>query len=42
MIRKLMLIVLIIGLAASVGACGRKSKPEHPPGSDYPRQYPSY
>ena len=42
MIRKLLLVVLIVGLAASLDACGRKGKPEHPPGSDFPRQYPSW
>jgi hypothetical protein len=42
MIRKLLVIALIVGLAASLGACGRKDKPEHPPGSDYPRQYPGW
>jgi hypothetical protein len=42
MIRKLLVIVLLVGLTASLGACGRKDKPEHPPGSDYPRQYPGW
>ena len=42
MIRKLLIIVLIAGLAASVGACGRKDKPERRPGSDFPRQYPGW
>lgn len=42
MIRMLLVIALIVGLTASLGACGRKDKPEHPPGSDYPRQYPAW
>jgi len=42
MIRKLLVIALIVGLAASLGACGRKDRPERPPGSDYPRQYPGW
>ncbi|MGF1639454.1 MAG: hypothetical protein ACFCUO_00740 [Rhodospirillales bacterium] len=41
MIRRLLVIVLVVGLASTAGACGRKGKPEHPPGSDFPRQYPS-
>jgi predicted small lipoprotein YifL len=42
MMRKFFVVVLIAGLAASLGACGRKDKPEPPPGSDYPRQYPGW
>jgi predicted small lipoprotein YifL len=38
---KLLVFILILGLALSVAACGRKGQPEPPPGSDYPRTYPS-
>lgn len=41
-----MRIVLILALAAAlampVSACGRKGKPEAPPGSDFPRTYPTW
>jgi len=32
--------VLAIGLAAALGACGKKMPLKPPPGSTYPRQYP--
>lgn len=40
-----MRIVLILALAAALvlpmSGCGRKGKPEAPPGSDFPRTYPT-
>lgn len=36
------LVVLVAaGLVIAVGGCGRKGAPERPPGSDYPRPYPT-
>ena len=40
MLRKLLVLVLVLAMAAPLGACGRKSSPQHPPDSEYPRQYP--
>jgi hypothetical protein len=39
--RKLLVLALILGLASAAAACGRKSMPEAPPGSTYPRDYPT-
>jgi len=36
----LVVVVLLASLTA-VAACGRKNAPEPPPGSDFPRTYPS-
>ena len=41
MIRNILVIALVLGLAAPVTACGRKSVPQAPPETEYPRQYPS-
>lgn len=41
MTRALLALLLIGALAGGLAACGRKGKPEHPPGSDYPRSYPA-
>ena len=41
MIRNLLVIALVLGLLAPVAACGRKSAPQAPPESEYPRQYPT-
>ncbi|MDP7097136.1 MAG: lipoprotein [Rhodospirillales bacterium] len=41
MIRKIVIVMLILALASSLAACGRKSSPEHPKGSDHPRTYPT-
>ena len=41
MIRKILLIALVLGLAAPIAACGRKSAPQAPPGSEYPKKYPT-
>jgi predicted small lipoprotein YifL len=41
MIRKLLLIVLVLAMAAPLGACGRKGHLDTPPDSEYPRQYPA-
>lgn len=38
--RRLMTLVVIAAMAASLSACGRKGKPIPPEGSTYPRQYP--
>jgi len=31
----------VVIVAASLGACGVKSSPNHPQGSQYPKQYPT-
>ena len=41
MIRKLLILLVVAGLVASVTACGRKGAVEAPPDSEYPRQYPT-
>lgn len=41
MARLLPILVVALGLALAVTACGRKADPEPPPESDYPRQYPA-
>ncbi len=41
MIRNILVIALILGLVAPIAACGRKSAPQAPPESEYPRQYPN-
>ncbi len=41
MLRRLILIVLVLAMAAPLGACGRKSSPALPPDSEYPRKYPT-
>jgi len=39
--RKLVVLAVILGIASTTAACGRKSQPEAPPGSTYPRDYPT-
>ena len=39
--RLIVAVAVMIGLAASVSACGRKGAPETPPGSKYPKEYPT-
>lgn len=39
--RKLVVLLLVLGVVAGTSACGRKSAPEAPPDSTYPRQYPT-
>ncbi len=35
-------LLLVVGFAlASTAGCGRKGTPESPPGTDFPRTYPS-
>lgn len=29
------------GAVMTLAGCARKNRPEHPPGSEYPRQYPT-
>lgn len=41
MIRRILILMVIIGLLAPLGACGRKGALQPPPGSDYPREYPT-
>ena len=41
MIRKIVIVMLILALASPLAACGRKSSPKQPEGSDHPRQYPT-
>ena len=41
MMRGLVLMLVVLGLGLTLGACGKKGAPEHPPGSTYPRDYPS-
>ncbi len=42
MIRRILLVMLALALAASIPACGKKSDLEPPPGekSEFPRTYP--
>ena len=39
-VRRLLLLMIMAGLALPVAGCGRKGQPEPPPGADYPRTYP--
>ncbi len=41
MIRKLLLIVLVLAMAAPLGACGRKGHLDPPRDCNYPRHYPN-
>jgi len=41
MTRGLILVLVFLGLGLTLGACGKKGAPEPPPGSTYPREYPS-
>jgi len=41
MIRRLMIALVLVLVAASVTACGRKGAPGAPPGSTYPAKYPN-
>ena len=34
-------LALVVAIALSSAACGRKSTPDRPDGSEYPRNYPS-
>jgi predicted small lipoprotein YifL len=36
----LLTLALVVAVALSSAACGRKGMPEHPGDSDYPRNYP--
>ena len=38
---RLMIAVLAAALAGPLAGCGRKSQPEHPEGSTYPRNHPA-
>ena len=38
---RLLVLLLLCGLVLQAAGCGRKGQPEPPPGSDYPRTYPS-
>lgn len=39
--RVVLIVALVAAIALPVGACGRKGKPEAPPGSTFPRTYPT-
>ena len=41
MLRRLLILALIVALTAPLTACGRKSAPVPPEGSEYPRKYPA-
>ena len=41
MAKKLLIVLLVLAMASPLVACGRKSRPEPPPDSTYPRQYPT-
>ena len=41
MIRRFLIVLLVLAMAVPVVACGRKSAPEHPPGAEYPRKFPT-
>lgn len=40
MTRLLMSLLLALGLASSLAACGKRGPLEAPPGSEYPHKYP--
>ncbi|MBC8158790.1 MAG: lipoprotein [Alphaproteobacteria bacterium] len=40
-IRKFLVALLVLGMVASISACGRKGALEDPPDGTYPRQYPT-
>lgn len=39
-VRVAIVLLLAVGIGVGASACGRKAPPEHPPESDFPRQYP--
>lgn len=41
LMRIVLILALVTVLAVPLSACGRKGKPEAPPGSDFPRTYPT-
>lgn len=41
MMRFMTLLLALVMMAGVLSACGRKGDPEEPPGTTYPRQYPS-
>lgn len=41
MTRKILVVLLLVALVAPLAACGRKGAPVPPPGSTYPREYPT-
>jgi len=41
MTRGMMVLLVVLGLGLTLSACGKKGTPEPPPGSTYPREYPS-
>jgi len=41
MTRMLTVAMVVVLMAASLTACGRKGAPEAPPGSTYPAPYPN-
>jgi predicted small lipoprotein YifL len=41
MTRRLLIFLLVLAMAAPLAACGRKAPLVTPPGSDYPRKYPT-
>tara|TARA_R110002072_G_C7524682_1_gene496615 strand:- start:84 stop:323 length:240 start_codon:yes stop_codon:yes gene_type:complete len=43
MTRRQLLSTIFAGLAvAGLSACGRKNQPKHPPGSEFPQDYPYF
>ena len=40
-VRVIVLVSLVVVLATSVSACGRKNDPVPPEGSNYPQDYPT-
>ncbi len=38
---RLIIAVLVAALAAPLAGCGRKSQPDHPEGSKFPRNHPA-
>lgn len=41
LLRLSVVLLTVAALAAPLGACGKKSRPEKPEGSTYPQQYPA-
>ena len=39
--RRWLVLALVGGALLPLVGCARKNRPEHPPGSDFPRRYPT-
>jgi len=41
LLQRALMLALVVAIALSSAACGRKGSPERPDDSEYPRSYPS-